>query len=91
MPGSAPKTACTPAYVAVSMPTPEMPCTSRTLPLPPMSLATWAAICAPCSQSLAPREIVSALSTEFSTEIDGMPAAAAVATAVVNAEEDSGS
>ncbi len=73
------------------MATPEMPCTSSTLPEPPMSVATWAAICAPWSQSLAPTEIVSAESTEFSTEIDGMPALAALATAVVNALEESGS
>ncbi len=59
--------------------------------MPPMSVATWAAICAPCSQSLAPIEIVSALPTELRTEIDGMPASAAVETAVVNAVEESGS
>jgi hypothetical protein len=56
-----------------------------------MSLATWAAICAPCSQSLAPTEIVSALATELRTEIEGMPASAAPATAVVKAEEERGS
>ena len=34
---------------------------------------------------------MSAEATELSTEIDGMPAVAALATAVVNALEDSGS
>ena len=91
IPGHWPNTALTPSNAAMSMPTPEMPCTSSTLPEPPISLATYWAISAPCSQSFAPTLIVSALPTEFSSESDGMPAEAAVETAVVKAEEDSGS
>src|SRR4051795_8644238 len=91
MSGHRSSTALNPAEASESCWTPGMPCTCRTVPVPPISCTTSDASVAACSQLLTPTPTEDAVGTGLHAVTTGMPASAAPSTASTNGPGASGS